>query len=161
MTAPGTGHERLSADEVAALLALEPLPHEGGRFRRTYHDGRSSAIYFLLGADDASALHRLTVPEVWHHYLGDPVELVVLHPDGRDEQLRLGSDLRAGERPQIVVPGGTWQGAVSTGTMSLVGTTMAPPYDQEDFALGDPGVLARRHPAAAPLLRRIAARAAG
>jgi len=85
----------------------------------------------------------------------------VLHPDGRDEQLRLGGELRAGERPQLVVPGGSWQGAVSTGTMSLVGTTMAPPYDQDDFTLGDPEALARRYPAAAPSIRRIAARATG
>jgi uncharacterized protein len=156
---PAAAPGRPTADEVAALLALDPLPHEGGRFRRTYADGHSSAIYFLLGADDASAMHRLPIPEVWHHYLGDPVDLAVLHPDGRAEQLRLGADLRAGERPQVVVPARVWQGAISVGTLSLVGTTMAPPYEQADFELGDPDELARRHPAAAALIARIAARA--
>jgi uncharacterized protein len=147
-----------SADDVARLLELEPLPHEGGRYRRTHIDASSSAIYFLLGPDDASAMHRLRGPEVWHHYAGAAARLLLLHPDGRVDQLLMGSDLQGGQRPQVVVPPGVWMGAVTTGAFSLFGMTMAPPYADVDFELGDPDELAAAYPAAGDLLAAIARR---
>ena len=126
----------LAADEVAALLGLEPLPHEGGRWARTLHDGNSSAIHYLLSEGDFSALHRLTGPEVYHHYAGAPADLLLLHPDGTHEEVRLGDDLQGGQRPQVVVPAGTWQGSSTLGAWTLLGTTMAPPYADEGFELG-------------------------
>jgi uncharacterized protein len=60
----------------------------------------------------------------------------------------LGTDVTAGQRPQLVVPAGTWQGASPDGEWSLVGTTTAPPFDAH-FELGDRGELARRYPEAA------------
>lgn len=148
----------MTADEVAALLGLEPLPEEGGRYRRTFFDGRSSAIHFLLAADDASAMHRLDAPEVWHHYAGAPVLLLLIDEDGPREVL-LGDDLAAGQLPQVVVPAGVWQGGLSTGGWSLVGTTMAPPWNEDGFELGDVEELVERWPAARDTLRRIAGRA--
>ena len=158
-TSEHPGHsDDLDAESVAQLLELEPLPHEGGRFRRTHLDAHASVIYFLLGPDDASAMHRLRGPEVWHHYAGAAARLLLLHPDGRAEELLVGSDLRAGQRPQVVVPAGVWMGAVTTGSFSLFGMTMAPPYAQADFELGDPDELAAAYPDAGPLLTAIAGR---
>lgn len=148
----------MNADDIADLLGLEPLPEEGGRFRRTFHDGRSSAIYFLLAADDASAMHRLDAPEVWHHYAGAPVLLLLIDADGPQEVL-LGDDLAAGQVPQVVVPAGVWQGGLSSGGWSLVGTTMAPPWQEEGFELAEVEELAARWPEAKATLHRIAERA--
>jgi predicted cupin superfamily sugar epimerase len=151
----------MNADDVARLLDLAPLPGEGGRFRRTFHDGRSSAIHFLLAADDASAMHRLDAPEVWHHYAGAPVLLLLLSdgpPGGVAREVMLGDDIAAGHRPQVVVPAGVWQGGLSMGPWSLVGTTMAPPWHEGGFELGDPDELMARWPEATATLRRIAGR---
>jgi uncharacterized protein len=155
-----SGAEVLTAAAIVDLLDLEPLTHEGGAYRRTPGDAHGTAIYFLLDATDASALHRLPGVEVWHHYLGDPVRLLLLHPDGDVEEVLLGPDLRAGQRPQVVVDPGVWMGAVSTGTVSLTGTTMAPPYDQAGFELGDPAALVAAYPQAATTIRLIARRSA-
>ncbi len=139
-----------SADEVAELLELRPLPIEGGRFRRSYVDRHCSAIYFLLTPGDFSALHLLRGVEIYHHYAGAPVRMLLLDPaTGGTEEPVLGDDLRAGERPQLVVAAGTWQGSATTGDWSLIGTTMAPPYTDEMFRPGDRGQLAARFPAAA------------
>jgi uncharacterized protein len=151
----------LTAATVTQLLGLEPLRHEGGAYRRTLGDAHGTAIYFLLDGTDASALHRLPSVEVWHHYLGDPVRLLLLTPDGRAHEHVLGPDLRAGQRPQVVVEAGVWMGAISTGSMSLMGTTMAPPYDQAGFELGDPRELAAEYPQARDGIVEVAVRSRG
>lgn len=67
-----------AADVVAETLGLQPLPDEGGRFRRAYADRQASAIYYLLTRGDVSALHRLTGPEVYHFYAGAADRIVEL-----------------------------------------------------------------------------------
>jgi uncharacterized protein len=136
-------------ERVAALLGLEPLPDEGGLFRRTHIDAHSSAIYFLLITPDFSAMHRLTATETYHWYAGAPLRLLLLGEDGQAAEVVLGPDLAAGQRPQIVVPAGTWQGSSSAGEWSLVGTTTAPPFDWEGFELGERAELVDRYPGAA------------
>jgi predicted cupin superfamily sugar epimerase len=145
----------LTAEDIIELLHLEPLPVEGGFYCQTYraHEtlrradlpdrytgerALSSAIYYLLHGSHFSALHRLLTDEVYHFYLGHPVELLLLYPDGTGEVRRLGHDLAAGQRPQITVPRGVWQGSrlAKRGHFALLGTTMAPGYDQADFELG-------------------------
>jgi uncharacterized protein len=138
---------RVDGAEVAALLGLEPLPGEGGLFRRTHLDAHSSAIYYLLIAPDFSALHALTGVETYHWYAGSPLRLLLLNPDGRAEEPVLGPDLAAGQRPQRVVPAGTWQGSSPAGEWSLVGTTMAPPFAPAAFRLGERDELTARFPA--------------
>ena len=71
-----------------------------------------TAIYYLVtdAADGFSALHRLPTDEVYHFYLGDPVEQLLLHPDGRSEVVMLGPDLAAGQHVQHVAPRDAWQG---------------------------------------------------
>ncbi|GAA1256692.1 cupin domain-containing protein [Pseudonocardia aurantiaca] len=140
---------RAEGERVAALLGLEPLPDEGGLFRRTHIDPHSSAIYYLLLAPDFSALHRLGATETYHWYGGAPLRLLLLHPDGGVAEPVLGPDVAAGQRPQIVVPAGTWQGSSPGGEWSLVGTTTAPPFDWTHFELGERADLLARYPAAA------------
>ena len=118
------------------MLGLERLPEEGGLFRRTYADAYSSAIYFMLLAPDFSALHALDSAETYHWYGGSSLQLLLLHPDGRVEEPVLGPDVAAGARPQIVIPAGVWQGSSPLGEWTLVGTTMAPPFEWSAFHLG-------------------------
>lgn len=146
---------RLSVDSVISQLGLEPLLDEGGMFRRVWRSEHGSAIYFLLRPGDFSAMHRLGGPEVWHHYSGAPVRLLLLHPQGTVERPLLGSDLLAGERPMVVVEGGTWMGAETMGDWSLLGTTMAPPFDPGGFELGDRDSLLAGYPGAAADISRM------
>lgn len=130
-------------------LQLEPLEHEGGLFRRMHLDEHSSAIYYLLADPDFSALHALASVEVYHWYAGDPLRLLLLHPDGRSEERILGPDIDAGQLPQAVVAPGVMQGSSSLGSWSLVGTTMSPPFEWNGFELGERQELQGRYPAAA------------
>ena len=139
----------LSGADIARLLHLEPLPGEGGLFRQTYADPASTAIYYLLVAPEVSRLHRLPTPEVWHHYAGAPARMLLLQPGGAVEEPVLGAELERGYRPQVVVPGGVWQGCEALGPWSLLGTTMAPPYDGATWELGDRTVLSVGWPDAA------------
>jgi uncharacterized protein len=143
---------RAEGERVADLLGLQPLPEEGGLYRQTFADAHSSAIYFLLLAPDFSALHRLAATETYHWYAGSPLRLLLLHGDGegggRVEEPTLGPGFDAGERPQIVVPAGTWQGSSPAGAWSLVGTTMAPPFAWSGFRLGERAELLDRWPSA-------------
>lgn len=142
----------LDAESIKRLLELEPLADEGGWWSQVRFDTRSSAIYYLLTPEDFSAFHRLPGPEVYHHYLGAPVELVTLAEDSGMQRRILGSDLVAGERPALVVEGGWWQGSRTTGAWSLVGTTMAPRFELDDFELGDRATLTAQFPDAGRII---------
>jgi predicted cupin superfamily sugar epimerase len=153
-------------EEILWLLDLKAHPIEGGFYRETYRSRRvlpgrtdpggsekrraaCTAIYYLLTPDEVSALHRLEGDEIFHFYLGDPVEMLQLHPDGAGEIFVLGADLAAGMRPQVCVPGGTWQGSrlAPGGRFALLGTTMAPGFDPADYEQGEAGALSREYPA--------------
>lgn len=159
----------LSPDRLIALLGLTPHPAEGGFFAETYRardlapDGRRSlatAIYYLLRSGHVSAMHRLASDEIFHFYLGDPVEMLLLAPGEAGRVVTLGTDLEAGQRPQVVVPAHTWQGsALAPGArVALLGTTVAPGFDFADFDLGDIAALAREWPAHADAIRARAPR---
>ena len=122
---------------------------------QTWIDDLSTAIYFLLQPGDFSAMHRLDGPEIWHHYAGDSVRLVLLHDDGLVTRPTLGDDLEDGQRPCVVIPPGDWMAAETMGEWSLVGTTMAPGYTQEGFDLGDRDELAVRYPEASDDIERL------
>ncbi len=134
---------------MVALLGLKVLPEEGGMWREVWRDENSTAIFFLLQPGDFSALHRLDGPELWHHYAGAAVQMLLLGPDGSVDKPVLGDDLAGGERPCVVVPARTWMGASTRGEWSLVGTTMAPPYHHGGFELGDAGRLIGQYPSVA------------
>ena len=145
----------LSATQVVDLLGLVPLPHEGGRWAQTWLDGHGSGIYFLMTPDDFSAMHRLASPELWHYYGGAPAEVTLLAPGSSADIRLLGMDLPAGERPCVAVEPGVWMGAETTGAWTLVGTTMAPPYNDAGFELGDRQQLLRDFPDAGQRLKRL------
>ncbi len=134
MTPPGVAGD-LSHREIVRLLDLRPHP-EGGHFREVWRDapgpdGRalSTAIYFLLGVDEFSAWHRIDAAEMWHFYAGAPLSLTI-SPDGvAARSMILSDNLRAGHRPQAVVPANAWQTATSLGAWSLVGCTVVPGFD--------------------------------
>lgn len=143
----------MTPDDLVAHYGLEPIPREGGLFRRTWAgpsraDGRpaGTAIVALLTADDFSALHRLTGDEVWHFYLGAPLDLLFLAPDGTTATPVLGPDVLAGQHPQLTVDAGTWMGARSRGAWTFFGCTMAPGFTYEDYEHGDAAELAARYP---------------
>jgi predicted cupin superfamily sugar epimerase len=144
----------LTPPQIIDLLRLQPLPREGGRFRRTWlaptgADGRPryNAIYYLLEGAEFSHLHRLPQDELYHFYAGSPVEMLLLLPDGNGERRVLGSDLIAGQRPQIRVPGRCWQGArLLAGGWALMGTTLAPAWEESDYEHGDAATLTRQYP---------------
>jgi len=157
---------RLTASQVRKSLGLEPLPLEGGFFAETYRSAGdleetarsglcggprrlATAIYYLLTPESGSALHRLASDEVFHFYLGDPAEMLLLRPDGSGEVILLGQDLESGQRPQVVVPGGTWQGCrlCDGGGFALLGCTVSPGFEREDCEHGDQAALMRAYPA--------------
>jgi uncharacterized protein len=134
----------LSADEVIRMLELAPHP-EGGHYRETFRDAESAtgraastAIYFLLQAGEISRWHRVDAAEVWHWYAGAPLQLGIVERSHRRD-VRLGSNLTAGERPQAVVPAHAWQQAQSLGTWTLVGCTVAPGFEFAEFELAPVG----------------------
>ena len=152
----------MNAKTIIKRLGLEPLLPEGGFFAETYRSSRTipgaagaserslaTAIYYLLTPETFSALHRLPGDEIYHFYLGDPVELLLLHADGRGETFVLGQDFANGMRLQQVVPGGVWQGSrlMPGSRFALMGTTMAPGFDFQDFEAGAFTALAATHPA--------------
>jgi len=154
------------AREIIDALGLEPLPVEGGYFRRTYESdlwtggadapegGKArrrlaTAIYYLVTGDEFSAMHRLASDEIFHFYLGDPVEMLRLYPDGSGDVTIIGPDLARGMQPQVVVPRGVWQGArlVPGGRFALLGTTVSPGFEYDDYEHGDREALASQYPA--------------
>lgn len=146
-----------SVAEIVRLLELEPLPQEGGYFRRigasetriAGSDRREQAtILFLLGAGDFSALHRLDVDETWRHEAGDGVELWSLGSAGAAEVRRVGADSRRGEVREHRIPAGTWQGArlVAGGGWALVTCVTEPEFEWDGFELGDRAALQAEWP---------------
>ena len=167
-----------SADELIRLLHLKPLPREGGWYRETYRSSlhlpadvlaphyraarsAGTAIYYLLTPGTFSALHRLPTDEVFHFYLGDPVEMLQLGPTHEDggRILTLGPDIFAGQQVQTVVPAGVWQGSVlqAGGAFALLGTTMAPGFDFADYEAADRDALISAFPDFAERIARLCA----
>ncbi len=164
----------MTADEVIATLGLRPHPKEGGFFRETYrseeaiagaalpprYDGPrafSTAIYYLLTPEACSPLHRLRSDEVFHFYLGDPVVMLQLWPEGEGEVVILGPRIDQGQRVQVVVPRGVWQGCclAEGGRFALLGTTVAPGFEYRDYEPGAREELLRQYPQFAELIYKL------
>ena len=157
----------LDARRLVELLGLEPHPEEGGFFREVYRSRESlaadalparygaarsvsTAIYYLLTPQTFSEMHRLLSDEVFHFYLGDPVEQLQLAADGTGKTVLLGSDVEAGQMPQGLVPAGVWQGAwlLPGGAhgWALLGATVAPGFDFADYEPGHRAELTAAYP---------------
>jgi uncharacterized protein len=165
-----------TAKQIIEVLALHPHPIEGGYFRETYRSagsipavdlpaayrtetGRSfgTAIYYLLTADTFSEMHRLPTEEVFHLYLGGPVRMLQLNPDGGGREVVIGADVLAGQQPQLIVPPNVWQGSrVEPGVeFALLGATMAPGFDYADYEQGRRPELLEQYPQHEAMIREL------
>ncbi|PSH02748.1 MAG: hypothetical protein CXZ00_15870 [Acidobacteria bacterium] len=155
----------MTAEKLKSLLNLTPLSIEGGYFSETYRStetisqealpGRHSGartfgtcIYYLLEPGTFSELHRVASDEIFHFYLGDPVEMLQLWPDGSARRIVIGTDIEAGMVPQVVVPHGVWQGArlVAGGRFALLGCTVSPGFEYADYESGSRQLLSDAYP---------------
>ncbi len=158
---------RPSADDLQRAWGLVEMPTEHVFFRQTYVDPKTgsdgkplcTAIVALVTGDPTtfSDMHRLPTDELWMFHLGDPIELLLLHPDGRDELVVLGPDVLDGQEVQHVVPAGTWMGARLRpgGEYGVWGNTMAPGFALSDFEGANAAELIDRWPHRADLVRAL------
>jgi predicted cupin superfamily sugar epimerase len=161
----------MTGEEVKRHLGLEAHPREGGYFRQTWRSeeeipksalpsrytssrAAGTAIYYLLEPTTFSEMHRLASDEVFHFYLGDPVEMLQLWPDGSSRVVVLGHDLAGGMLPQLVVPKYVWQGSrlLPGGDVALLGCTVSPGFDYADYETGSRAELLREYPESAVLI---------
>jgi len=149
----------MTADDIKRLLQLEPHPREGGWFRQTHAADEyvspnqfeaggyatprrtHTAIYYLLEPATFSEMHRLRSDEVFHHYAGAPVEMLQLPATGQGVRYVLGPDIAAGQQPQLLVRRDVWQGSrllpgSGPAAWALLGCTVAPGFEYEDYDTG-------------------------
>jgi uncharacterized protein len=159
-----------TVQELIEFYNLKPLSVEGGLFARTYISdeviaadalpsrytqahpfGTAILVLFTNHPDSFSALHKLPTDEVYHFYLGDPIELTLLHPNGQTECMTMGHDVLRGQKIQHVVPRDVWQGSrlLPGGQFALFGTTMSPGYHHSDYLGGERDPLIAQYPSAA------------
>jgi uncharacterized protein len=161
----------MTAEEIKVLLHLEPHPVEGGWYRRTYTSAVSvallggvrpygTAIYYLLEEGSFSEMHVLASDEIFHFYLGDPVEMLQLLPNGGSALVSLGPDLSAGQHVQLIVPAGVWQGTrlIDNGKVALLGCTVTPGFDFADYRSGSYDELAAAWPLEAARIKALTRR---
>jgi predicted cupin superfamily sugar epimerase len=113
----------LTAQQVIEYLGLVPH-HTCGFVAQTYvsphmlpqsalppgfkGDRAAGAVmYFMVSEEAHIVMHSIRSDQVYHHYLGDPLEVLLLYRDGRGEVRTMGPDLAGGQRPQLFIPGGT------------------------------------------------------
>jgi predicted cupin superfamily sugar epimerase len=163
-----------AAGQIIEFFAMKPLPREGGYYVETYRSrdkigkaalpekyvgerNLATAILYLITPDAFSALHRIITDEIFHFYLGDAVTMLQLHPDGTSEIITLGHDVLNGQRIQVTVPAGTWQGGCLNGggRFALMGTTVAPGFESADFELGARDEMLEGYPDQRDLILRL------
>ncbi len=157
--------EKMTAEQIIKFFNMEPLRLEGGYYVETYRAAEKlkkadipldvsgdrelgSTILYLLTSAAISSLHRLKADEIFHFYLGDPVTMLQLHPDGTSDLFSLGKDILHDQKVQLIVPKGSWQGAFvqPSGKFALLGCTVAPAFDEDDFELADRNALLAEYP---------------
>jgi predicted cupin superfamily sugar epimerase len=154
-------------------LQLDPHP-EGGYFRQTYRSEMviarealpsefsgaravSTAIYFLLDGKNFSAFHRLRSDEIWHFYAGEPLIVHVIDAGGKYSRILLGSKPEAGQILQAVIRAGCWFAShvADWNSFVVVGCTVAPGFDFEDFEMGRRAELGAQYPQHRELIQRL------
>lgn len=162
-----------NAQDIIEKLNLLPHP-EGGFFKETFRSkgsisqeelgngysgarSHSTAIYFLLTSDSFSAFHRIKQDEFWHHYDGAPINVHVIDPEGNYSCTVVGKDLNDGQVPQFVVEGNSWFASEvhGNGDFSLVGCTVSPGFDFDDFEMAKREELATEYPEHLEVISRL------
>ncbi len=117
-----------------------------------YSGSRSlgNVLYFLVTPQAGVELHRIRSDQMYHHYLGDPLEVLLLYSDGTSEVRVVGADLAAGMRPQLLIPGGTFHCARVRrgGEYALLGTSVWLRAEPPDVEMGDAKKLSDSYPSA-------------
>jgi len=142
----------MNAQDIIKHYSMQPLPDEGGYYVETYraedtiphhalherytgdrHYGTS--ILYLITPTSFSRMHKVKSDEIFHFYLGDPVEMLQLKPDGTGELITMGQGITAGHRQQTVVKNGIWQGTKlkGNGKYALLGCTVSPGFEFTDY----------------------------
>ncbi len=156
------------AARLIELFKMQKIPDEGCWFVQTYRSDETvkagalparygadhstgTAIYALETREGFSSLHRLETDEVYHWYGGSALEMLLLYPDGHGETLTLGPDVFKGERPQVVIPHGVWQGSrpvesAGPDAYTFFGTTVSPGFEYGDFRMGSRTELLQTYP---------------
>ena len=165
----------LSAEDVRRLLQLEPhatcgfvrltfvskevLPAGGLPPPFDTERPLGSALYFMVTPSAPVRLHRIRNDQLYHYYLGDPLEVFMLHGDGTTERVVVGGDLRAGERVQLLIPGNTFHTARLIGRRRwfLGASTEWPGVVPADVEIANVEEMAAKYPAVAADIRAIAA----
>ncbi|GJM17155.1 MAG: hypothetical protein DHS20C13_24820 [Thermodesulfobacteriota bacterium] len=164
----------ITADHLIKKFNMNVLPGEGGYYSEThradhllsesslpesYNSDRSlsTAIYYMLTPDTKSLLHRLPTDEIFHFYLGDPVLMIQLYPDGSSKKIILGQDINNGQSVQVHVPKDVWQGSylLDGGKFALMGTTMSPGFDFVDNEIGKRDDLKNLYPSVEDLIIKL------
>ena len=165
-----------SAQKLIQHFKMQRIPDEGPWFTVTYRsedmlDAKSlpvryqgsrvagTAIYAVQTKEDFSALHKLVTDELWHFYGGDPLEMLLLYPDGHGEVVIIGPNALKGQHPQFVVPRDVWQGSMPIGpaseSYSFFGNTLAPGFEFDDFKMGYRDELQQKYPQFADHIARL------
>ena len=82
-----------------------------------FADGRplGSALYFMVTPEAPVKLHRIKNEQLYHYYLGDPIEVLLLRENGDSELLIVGPNIVGGHTLQLYIPGNTFHIARVTG----------------------------------------------
>tara|TARA_B100002003_G_scaffold145678_1_gene134914 strand:- start:409 stop:816 length:408 start_codon:yes stop_codon:yes gene_type:complete len=123
-----------NSDEIIKKLQMIPHP-EGGYFKESYRNENISLIYYLLKKNEKSHWHRLTKNEILHFYNGDPLKLLISKDGKNIEEIILNNKNNNDHIFHYIVKAGTWFSMESQGEYSLIGCTVAPPFDYDDFEL--------------------------
>ncbi len=149
-------YQMKAADYWIKEYKLQPHP-EGGHYAEIYRSPGTinqkalpsqfkgdraycTGIYFLLEQGQISAFHRIQSDELWHFYAGEPLEVFVLDNTHQSPYtIKLGNNPEEGQVFQAVVPAGAWFASrpMANSAYSLVGCTVAPGFDFEDFEMAD------------------------
>lgn len=169
----------MDPQDIIKRLKLQPNTAEGGYFADVYTSAIEipnkdlpgftpvkenrpicSAIYYFLDGSDFSAMHKVTGDMLYHFYSGDPVEMLLLYPEGFPEQSEtciFSNDMALDAHPMKLIPGGTWLGSriLSGKNYALMGVTMSPGFNPADYSIGKREELIKQYPQQKDLITQL------
>ena len=114
----------------------------------------------MVTPDAPVRLHRIRNDQLYHRYLGDPIEVLMLHANGTSEHVIVGPDLQAGQCVQLLIPGNTFHTARVIGQRRwfLGASTEWPGVEKVDVEIGNVEALGTKYPDVGRQSARIPAR---